>query len=179
MKIRRGFVSNSSTSSFICQISGELVTDEHGYMDGDIAKCTKKHVFLPKYLVKATIKTIDQKRDVLNIDTVSDFMCDSFYINWDDYREILKSDEKIEDLWQKYEDDIMSFIYEGLGESEGKLLYVTPPFCPICQFKNVPKDKIISWLLIERYGKPDLNLALKDIKTRYSSYEIFLENLKK
>ncbi|HOO67894.1 MAG TPA: hypothetical protein PLC53_00820 [Bacilli bacterium] len=47
MKIREGFVSNSSSSSFICSISNQIFggydAEPH---DFDLIECTKGHTFL-------------------------------------------------------------------------------------------------------------------------------------
>jgi len=52
MKIRKGFVSNSSSSSFICDVSGE----EHqgmdiGLEDAGMYCCTEGHYFLEEFLI--------------------------------------------------------------------------------------------------------------------------------
>ena len=52
MKIRRGFVSNSSSSSFICDISGNM---ECGYdmsaEDAEMYECEKGHTFMDQYVL--------------------------------------------------------------------------------------------------------------------------------
>jgi hypothetical protein len=53
MKIRKGFVSNSSSSSFICDISGGI---EAGYDmsldEAGMVECEKGHTFYTNYLIK-------------------------------------------------------------------------------------------------------------------------------
>lgn len=50
MKNRNGFVSNSSSSSFICQVSGTESIAESLY-EADMFVCENEHTFLGKYLV--------------------------------------------------------------------------------------------------------------------------------
>ena len=46
MKIRMGFVSNSSTSSFICNICGEIEADRDCCLsDFDMIECENGHIF--------------------------------------------------------------------------------------------------------------------------------------
>jgi len=53
MKIRHGFVSNSSSSSFICMVSGEC---EGGYdltlKDAGMVECNAGHLFYSHYVVQ-------------------------------------------------------------------------------------------------------------------------------
>lgn len=57
MKIRQGFVSNSSSSSFVCDITG---ANESGYdiglRDAGMAECVKGHTF-----VRSCIDGLDEK----------------------------------------------------------------------------------------------------------------------
>jgi len=47
MKIRKGFVSNSSSSSFVCDISGEVFGGyDCGLGDFDMCECVKGHTFV-------------------------------------------------------------------------------------------------------------------------------------
>ncbi len=46
MKVRHGFVSNSSSSSFVCDLSGEVFGGyDSSLSDFDLACCTKGHTF--------------------------------------------------------------------------------------------------------------------------------------
>lgn len=53
MKIRQGFVSNSSSSSFICEISGETFSGfDVGLYDAQMVVCENDHTFLDSYLIE-------------------------------------------------------------------------------------------------------------------------------
>ena len=49
MKIRKGFVSNSSSSSFICEVSGEQETVYDGLSEVGMVRCNKGHTFYEYY----------------------------------------------------------------------------------------------------------------------------------
>ncbi len=53
MKIRKGFVSNSSSSSFICDVSGEVQSGWDLLLsDAEMYKCEMGHIFCEDYIVK-------------------------------------------------------------------------------------------------------------------------------
>lgn len=52
MKIRTGFVSNSSSSSFVCEITGEEFSGwDASLEDFDLVECENGHIFLDKYVI--------------------------------------------------------------------------------------------------------------------------------
>ena len=52
MKIRNGFVSNSSSSSFICEVSGEVESGmDMSIREAEMYGCEKGHVFCERYLI--------------------------------------------------------------------------------------------------------------------------------
>jgi hypothetical protein len=52
MKIRTGFVSNSSSSSFVCEITGEEFSGwDAGLDDFDLVECQNGHVFSEEYVI--------------------------------------------------------------------------------------------------------------------------------
>lgn len=54
MKIRKGFVSNSSSSSFICDVSGETVEGMDLCLEeAGMYECEHGHVFFEEYLIDA------------------------------------------------------------------------------------------------------------------------------
>jgi len=67
MKIRTGFVSNSSSSSFICDITGGVESGyDCSYDDLGMSKCERGHVFYTKFLVKELDElTTEEKKDFL------------------------------------------------------------------------------------------------------------------
>ena len=53
MKIRNGFVSNSSSSSFICQVSGGIESGmDMSLSDFDMSQCSNGHEFYNQYRIE-------------------------------------------------------------------------------------------------------------------------------
>lgn len=57
MKVRKGFVSNSSSSSFLCDVCGEMESGMDACLgDFDMMQCSKGHTFCNSHMKKPTIK---------------------------------------------------------------------------------------------------------------------------
>lgn len=124
MKIRMGFVSNSSTSSFTCCISG---VHEAGrdlcFDDADMCECENGHIMLRKYLIKQAKKFLEThtKEELANLYNDS-MLYESDLCNLDSAYEIL------------YE------IYDWYYEFPKEL-------CPVCQLEHVLDGDILSFIL--------------------------------
>jgi hypothetical protein len=52
MKIRTGFVSNSSSSSFVCEITGEQFSGYDASLgDFELVECQNGHIFSENYVI--------------------------------------------------------------------------------------------------------------------------------
>lgn len=180
MKKRNGFVTNSSSSCFICQISGR---EESGmYMsrnDAQMTKCINGHLFGDEFLIDVEIS----EQDMLNvlIENAEELhkkylknSSDSADIKRKQYwkeraEEQLKRIEELEsaDSIDDYEDEYSELVYaEGVPSIQ----------CPICKFQYALAEDLLAYLLKEeRINKDDL---LKGIKDRFGSYTNFMEYLR-
>lgn len=71
MKVRKGFVSNSSSSSFICDISGKVECGiDLTVSEVDMYECYAGHIFISKYLI---MTKEEMKEDIMKrgIETLS------------------------------------------------------------------------------------------------------------
>lgn len=74
MKIRSGFVSNSSSSSFICDVSGYTTSGwDMGLTEAGMFECENDHVFLEKYLVKDSKELEDISKEKWDEDYIYEY----------------------------------------------------------------------------------------------------------
>ena len=173
MKIRKSFVTNSSSSSYICDICGR---EETGYdlslSDVGMFQCEYSHTFcehhkkntnfdLRKYL---TNKIINDLRQMLS-DKSDRNNSDRAY--W--ARRYL---ELLDDLKTKEEEDLMDF-----GEEEFDLRWEHPSeLCPICSFETLTdKDGLQYFLKKYNMNRQDV---LNELKNQFESYIDFMNYLK-
>jgi hypothetical protein len=154
MKKRIGFVSNSSSSSFICGVCGEEFSGmDVGLSDANMIECVNKHTVCKEHLKDLT--TEDKKKYLL----VSDQ--DREYKN---KITLMKSDDEIEEAWDEY-------MYDG-GEYE-----YPDELCPICQFEIVDVKDTLEYLL-KKYKLTDESI-LKELKNEFGSYKEFKKHIGK
>ncbi len=115
MKIRNGFVSNSSSSSFTCDICGitEVVYD--GIDDADMQECAEGHCWCNSHVREPTVTEVKQ------------FWIDQGKIG-EEYYEDLSDDEILDEN-----------SFDGAGSS----YEVIPPFCRLCNFEEYNNSEAI------------------------------------
>jgi hypothetical protein len=182
MKIRTGFVSNSSSSSFTCEISGETVSSATGeYYEGYMCECSKGHAFVPKYELKNKAKTIEDKRDFCLM--IDEYYCDKIEFD-EDEEEILEnikkaSDKQIEELYDKHEKEIMSLISE---ESEYGIRNVPMFRCPLCNFEKISKDNLLKYMRKKFFDGKKISeiekLIIKEFDGNLAEFEKFIGDKK-
>lgn len=149
MKSRRGFVSNSSTTSFLCEVCGthEGFSDCIGHNEMGFVCCPNGHGLCKGHIIKdAPETTVDEMREALRIEAEAS--------SWHDYDPTWDDDT----VWDKYDD----WFYESdINEQQ----------CPICQFDTISQYNAQKYLL-----KNDRFLT--DLKERFGTYEAFKEWLK-
>lgn len=152
MKIRSGFVSNSSSSSFTCGICNETVVGyDMGLSEADMFSCINGHTMCDSHKRQVPDLTIEEKRQFL-IKNIS-----SWYKGEEKQRKINEYNEMTED---EMEDDL-SDLTGDKGESS--------VYCPICNFETIEDDEGVKYLMV-KYGYTKESLA-KEIKTTFTSYD--------
>lgn len=136
MKFRKGFVTNSSSSSFVCEICGRT---ESGFdlslRDVEMMECVNGHVFC-----------IDESLELPQKEEIVKYIIENqLYHNWyGDVNEYNAADVlsamDVEDLFDKY-------------CSDGGFYDVPEFVCPICQFHEYSEYDMAQYLLKE-YGIP-------------------------
>lgn len=156
MKYRKDFVTNSSSSSFVCEICGATESGyDLTYEDAMMFKCENGHVFCEDHIEK------------LSREDMEDYLFQIYsgeFPGWEEYSpEKLKefSDEEIKDEYYYHIDRRC----------------IPEIMCPICSFKRAkPKDIADYFMKTNNIKENDL---LRIWITQFGSYENlqdFLEN---
>lgn len=164
MKVRVGFVSNSSTSSYICDICKEVSAGRDlSIKDAGMCCCVKGHVFCeehalyPHHDFYKYFEEINEEKlkDVINCLKrlfPASFILEKF--GGDDF-----SKESVSALLEHYNINIQEFLPSR--------------FCPICMLKKIPDSELLNFMLKE------YNLKKKDVAKRiekeFKTYKEFKE----
>lgn len=134
MKYRKDFVTNSSSSSFVCEICGR---SEGGYdmslEDAYMYECVNGHVFCQDEAM--TDFTRQEKIEMLKSYTGHDDHY--YYFNWPESKAVISDtmkDTDLESVWK----DCIHHNYEFMSETPEKV-------CPICSFKEYLDRDIIAY----------------------------------
>ena len=149
MKVRRGFVSNSSSSSFVCDVCGEEQSGwDMGLSDAGMYECKNGHIFCESHA-----KTLTRQ---IMIKYIKD-------------NEIVEKDEKIDSLSL---DELIEIEREN---SEMEYCYPIE-LCPICNFNNLTLIDEVKYY--RKKLNTSENQTLKDIKKAYKNYDEFKKAIK-
>ena len=169
MKMRNGFVSNSSSSSFVCDVSGESYEGYDGdYGDIQECSCVNGHTFSNDYYIEVTKPAFEP-----DIATKRQFMIDEskdvkvvYALKSADDAQILKW--WIEENWV---DD-----YNGQFEDEQEYYECSEEHCPICTFAHPYPPEINAYLL--NLSGRTMKDILQELKDKYTSYADFKKEIK-
>ncbi len=178
MKVRKGFVSNSSTTSFLCDYCGEERAGmEMCLEDACMYECVNGHTFCGSHVELDS--SPEAQKLIINKMLVGQAA---------KYFELAKGDEK--ERYEKYANEtltdchkMMSLKGEELEDwiaNEGEdyvcsLQYEIPSdYCPCCKFKGIAADDMIAYLLAickldKKRTKKEMRKKLKDL----GSYDDF------
>jgi hypothetical protein len=152
MKIRNGFVSNSSSSSFICCLTGDMESGmDASASDLGFVECKNGHTF------KEDLR-LDFDIDEPTIDDYREWFKNSWKYDYHQNKENLSD----EDFLEWFEEDCLEE-YEDEG--------ISPLQCPICQFEDLPFEDVAKYYLINQ-GLTRKEFAGK-MKEQFGDYESF------
>jgi len=155
MKLRNGFVSNSSSSSFVCDVCGQDFSGMSASLsDANMSSCENGHTYCNDHSEKQISDlTLEEKRKLL-------FDC---AYNENEKSKILAGDEEF--LEEQFEDNRYDI------ESE------MPAFCcPCCQLTSITNGQLVEYMLAER--KQTKEEVKKEIQRKYKNYEEMLKDIK-
>lgn len=161
MKIRKGFVSNSSSSSFICEVCGNVESGyDMSYDDADFAQCENGHVMCRDHI---TPMTIEKAKAILAKQGERKYATDEFL-------EMEEADQ-IEALMEvdlKYfsSDSMSEMGYDELPEE----------LCPICALEELSDSDILAYILKEHGSTREY--VIEKARKEFGNYENFSKAMK-
>lgn len=180
MKIRKDFVTNSSSSSFICEVCGHIESGwDISFEEAGMVECEYGHIFCEEEVIKTEndekIKIEAYKRDLKDrIETQSKYDDEYWKKRVERYKNLLtRIDEEIEEyeiLSEELEDEIMDVLD----------WYNTVPVenCPICTMQHIIPEDMLKYLL-NKEGISVKELK-EEIRNKYSNdYQSFIGFLRK
>lgn len=146
MKFRAGFVTNSSSSSFVCCICKESYKIYNGE-DEQNPFCESGHTMCIHHL-----NTEERKKFVDRVWPEIEADPDIYNLKEEDIQKI--------DLNYEYHDKL-SFILEA-SRTEYEIMTLEPDECPVCSFRSALADDVVKFL--EATGKIEISDVLNDMK---------------
>lgn len=156
MKTRYGFVSNSSSSSFVCCLSGEVFeVCDNRFRDFGLVSCKHGHVFKEEFalpderklpdrdeMIETLQERIDSKRECAEIEFLDD-----------------------EELQERYQEDVL--------DSEDRH-FIDEAHCPICTMNRIPDSELLNYLL--KKSKSNREKLAQEIRLIFNSnHDRFLD----
>lgn len=152
MKIRTGFVSNSSSSSYVCDVCGNAETVWDGALsDAGFCKCEKGHVICEEHVGKNNILSAEDIVELARNRTLGD--------DW-------------------YQDEILAYLGDrdvggALNIAEEYIMERGLPSaaCPVCMLKKPGKEVLLAYALY-KLEATDEGLA-KSMRDEFGTLENF------
>jgi len=153
MKIRTSFVSNSSSSSFVCQVCNETRSGwDMGLDEADMYTCEKGHTFCQSHATYNLYSNLtwQDKQAILQDE----------WLGWERIKEL--EDVRTEEDWYNrgyecwWEDFMMDVMYQ-----------VPKSICPICTLKTVTNTDMLNHLL--RKHNLDRSEVADEMRREYMS----------
>ena len=162
MKTRNGFVSNSSSSSYVCDVSGEAFEVQDAcFRDAGLAQCEAGHYFQTQFLVPFTPEYPTREVMWAKLESVTDSK-----------RECLRYREMgTHELQQAYAKKFLN------GRRED---YVRPQECPLCTMAKVKDTHLVNYLLKKQgITREQLITQIREeFATSFTAFEKWIESSK-
>jgi hypothetical protein len=164
MKIRKGFVSNSSSSSYICDVCGEAETVYDGMQEAGLVRCVNGHVHHESEGLSASLEELKKAAITFYKKEIERITRQPEKYSW--YQQLRQEDKnklkEIEALTpnEEEEQDIEDLL-NRLGDEEEE----NPANCPICQYQEYEVAAALKFLM-EKFDvdKEKLLALMKEAK---------------
>ena len=176
MKIRNGFVSNSSSSSFICDVCGQDVSGwDMSLSEAEMYECENGHIFCEHHalsyeskkqfcigLITSKIESYTKRMNDSEDTIGTGYGSKKYYENY-----LITEQEKLKEVEESDED----YDYDDLMESYDYRYEFPSKYCPICQMEHVTDSDMVSFLFKKfNLSKEDVK---NEIKSTFKNYEDF------
>jgi len=167
MKYRIGFVSNSSSTSFTCCLTGEEISGmDLGLSDAGMYECKNEHIFSENLLLSPVFPIAECREWAENK------WCDDEYMK-EKYAVLHSHITNAEFLKWFTENEFMNEMLEDVEDSRYD---VDPKCCPVCQFEDLPYEDVAKYYLL--LAKLTRKEFAKKMKRKFKTYNAFSEYLK-
>lgn len=176
MKIRKSFVTNSSSSSFICDSCGH---DESGWdmclSDAGMMECENGHTVCEDH-----VNSYDEREMVILMTIKEIKRSEEMSKKYDKDGKTYYADQ-VEEYKQEllnYQDDSKEddFEWEDLLHDMEFRYGIPQQICPICNFSTLTDSDATAFMLY-KYGV-DIETLKKEIRENFSDYEEFKKGIK-
>lgn len=170
MKIRTGFVSNSSSSSYVCEICGDVGEDD------DIVTCEREHTFCIYHL----------HHSLFSKEIVSAYVARSESLSEHDKQELIRLIRAVDpstfnqlrgSLYSESSNPALHQIDVLLDDIDYNVERweirenLPPEYCPICNLEVITDSDLINYFTAStRMSRNDVIAA---VKRRFNNYETF------
>lgn len=179
MKFRSDFVTNSSSSSFICEICGDMESGmDMSLSDAGMIRCVNGHEFCESHKIDCK-ETFETQRDNAISIVKESYNSNKKYSesgnSWAIQR-VTKAENYLKLLENISEDDFDD-LYSDLQEDyEEAFECVSLDECPICQLQSIVDSEMIEYLI--KKNNTTTKKIIKEINSEFGTYDKFKEFLK-
>ena len=165
MKIRNGFVSNSSSSSFVCCVCDEILSGwDASPSDLGMKMCVNGHTFCECHMENIPKPTPDKLREsIRNAITLNCYINES------------KRNKELEELNSIPDNELDEYEEQYIDRYSGEF-DVLDYKCPICIFEKISNSDCTYFLI--RKCSTSMDEIRKEIKSSFKSYKDFSNYLK-
>lgn len=181
MKIRIGFVSNSSSSSFVCDHCSRVESGwDMGLSDAEMVVCSNGHMLCQEHLYDNYTEARDYIADLIQ-NKISEKINrqDAAHVEYEASSEwAQEARQALEELRSLENPDIgsMGNVLSGYFDIYDLMENFPACCCPICQLDDLPDYYLLRWMLHKyRTTKPDV---LQEIKSQFHNLQEMMDTIR-
>ena len=164
MKYRSSFVTNSSSSSFICEVCGHSEVVYDGDRNDEFVRCEKGHEFCIEHMVsEQDVNVLREKLIQIINENIQDYTNDDYYKSRPEKQKqyIKEKQEELANIPDMDEDEI----YDALREYDQNDIPASS--CPICTLDHIDSSKIVSYI-VKTQGKSNKEFET-EIRSKFAN----------